>query len=164
MRFAVSLMTLLLVAAGARAADPVYLDQLIETPVANLESQLGPMKREGCFQIGAERYLLLTVDRKNRDRKPWRVVLSSLPPCKKPVSAMEMDVRARNGVAIGDATVEVIARVGRPDAAAPPDASMRTLGETEYFYICRVEEGCARHTSVIMRGGLVTAIAEWYSE
>jgi hypothetical protein len=41
---------------------------------------------------------------------------------------------------------------------------MRKLGETEYFYICRVSEGCARHTSVLIRDGVVTAISEWYSE
>lgn len=164
MRYAVTLMALVFVAAGARAADPIYLDQLIETPVSNLEAQLGPIKREGCFQIGPERFLLMTVDRKNRDRKPWRVVLTSVEPCKKPVVAPELDIRERNGVALGDKTVAVVERIGRPDAAAPPDATMKKLGETEYFYICRVEEGCARHTSVLMRGGIVTAIAEWYSE
>lgn len=164
MRFSISLLALLFVAGSVRAADPVYLDQLIETPLTTLEAQFGSIKREGCFQVGPDRFLLMTVDRKNRDHKPWRVVLSSIEPCKKPVLATETDVRERNGVNLGDKAVAVVERLGRPDASAPPDVTMKKLGETEYFYICRVEEGCARHTSVIMRGGVVTAIAEWYSE
>jgi hypothetical protein len=162
MRFAVSLLAVLLVATGARAADPVYLDQLIESPVATLEAQFGQMKREGCFQIAPDRFLLLTMDKKNQ--KPWRVVLSSVEPCKRSVAVSDIDVRERNGVALGDSTLNVVERLGRPDAAAAPDQSLKKLGETEYFYICRVEEGCSRHTSVLMRGGVVTAISEWYSE
>jgi hypothetical protein len=41
---------------------------------------------------------------------------------------------------------------------------MRRFGEMEFFYICRVSEGCARHTSVFLKGGVVSAIVEWYSE
>jgi hypothetical protein len=54
--------------------------------------------------------------------------------------------------------------MGRPDASAPPEVQLKKLGDTEYFFICRVSAGCARHTSVFLRDGLVTAIAEWYSE
>lgn len=162
MRLAIAFLTMVFTAAAASAADPVYLDQVIEMPLATLEAQLGPIKREGCFQIGPDRFLLVTVNRK--DGKPARVVLSSIEPCKKPVAAPPLDVRERNGVSLGDKTLDVVTRLGRPDAAAVPDPALRKLGETEYFYICRIEEGCARHTSVFMRDGLVTAIAEWYSE
>jgi hypothetical protein len=151
-----------LATAAARAQEPVYLDQLIETPLATLEAQFGALKREGCFRIAPDRYLLLTIDRK--ERKPSRVVLTSIPPCKRPVDGPALDVRERSGISLGDKTLDVISRLGRPDAAAAPDATLKKLGETEYFYICRVEEGCARHTSIIMSNGLVTAIAEWYSE
>src|SRR5690349_24814550 len=106
MRVAVAFLALVLTTAVAQAADPIYLDQLIETPADTLEAQLGKMKREGCFQIGADRFLFITMDKK--DRKPWRVVLSSIEPCKKPVQVAEMDVRERNGVNIGDTTPNVL--------------------------------------------------------
>jgi hypothetical protein len=162
MRVAVTLLAVLLAATGARAADPVYLDQLIETPAATLEAQFGRMKHDGCFQIAPERFLFITMDKK--DRKPWRVIYSSIEPCKRPVAGPQLEIRERNGVSLGDTTVSVLERLGRPDAAAAPDQSMKKLGETEYFYICRVEEGCARHTSVLIHDGVVTAISEWYSE
>jgi hypothetical protein len=162
MKLAIPLLLVLLAAAPLRAADPVYLDQLIETPAATLETQFGPMKREGCFAIAPDRFLLVTMDKK--EHRPWRVVLSSIEPCKKPVAGPALDLRERNGVNIGDTSVSVVTLLGRPDAAAPPDASMKKLGESEYFYICRVSEGCARHTSVLIRDGIVTAISEWYSQ
>ncbi|HEX7830215.1 MAG TPA: hypothetical protein VF787_11195 [Thermoanaerobaculia bacterium] len=162
MKLAVTLLAALLVATGARAADPVYLDQLIETPVATLEAQFGQMKREGCFQTGPNQFLLMTIDKK--DRKPWRVVISSIEPCKKPLPGPQIEIGHRSGIHLGDKTMAVVERLGRPDAAAAPDVALKKLGETEYFYICRVEAGCARHTSVLMREGVVTAIAEWYSE
>lgn len=162
MRVAVTLLAVLLVATGARAADPVYLDQLIESPLATLEAQFGPIKREGCFQIAPDRFLLLTMDKKNQ--KPSRVVLTSIEPCKRPVAGPNLDVRERNGVLLGETTVAVVEHLGRPDAAAAPDPSLKKLGDTEYFYICRFEEGCNRQTSVLMRGGQVTAISEWYSQ
>jgi hypothetical protein len=52
----------------------------------------------------------------------------------------------------------------RPDASAPLDGASRKVGETEYFFICRVSEGCGRHTSEFALGGIVTAITESYSE
>ncbi len=162
MRVAVPLLAVLLVATGARAADPVYLDQLIEMPAPALEAQFGQIKREGCFQVAPDRFLLVTMDKKNR--KVWRVVVTSVEPCKRPIAGPGLDVQERNGVAIGDSTIAVVERLGRPDAAAAPDPALKKLGETEYFYICRYEDGCARHTSVLMRSGVVTAIAEWYSE
>ena len=65
---------------------------------------------------------------------------------------------------LGDSTVDIVEKMGRPDASAAPETALKTLGDTEYFYVCRVSEGCARHTSVFIRDGLVSAIAEWYSE
>lgn len=162
MRIAFTLFAAVLMAFSAKGADPLYLDQLIETPVSSLQAQFGPMKKEGCFQIAADRFLLITMAK--RDQKPWRVVLSADMPCKKPINAGTVDVRERSGVNLGDNTVSVVERMGRPDASAAPDTSLRKLGESEYLYMCRVEEGCARHTSVLIRDGRVSAIAQWYSE
>ena len=162
MRVAYAVLALLLVAGSAPAADPVYIDQLMEMPLASLQQQFAGLRKEGCYRIGDERYLLIGIDKK--DRKPWRVVIASLPPCKRAEDAPLLDVRERRGIEIGQRTTEVVEKLGRPDAAAAPDAAFKRLGDTEYFYICRISEGCARHTSVFVRDGIVTAISEWYSE
>lgn len=153
----------LLFAGSTAAADPVYIDELVEQPLAALQQQFPGLKKEGCYRIGAGRYLLLEIDKK--DQKPWRVVLTSAPPCRRPVDTpVAVDVRQRKGIELGERTQEILAKMGRPDAAAAPDAELKRLGDTEYFYICRVSESCARHTSVLVREGVVTAVAEWYSE
>ena len=152
----------LLFAAGA-AAQPVYIDQLMETPLATLRQQFPGLKKEGCYRIAAERYVLIDIEKK--EARPWRIALTSTPPCKKPEDlAVAMDLRHRKGIELGQKTVEVLGIMGRPDAAAAPDPALKKLGDTEYFFICKISEGCARHTSVYVREGVVSAIAEWYSE
>ena len=152
----------LLFAVGA-AADPVYLDQLMEMPLATLQQQFPGLKKEGCYRIAADRFVLIDVDRK--EGKPWRVALTDTAPCRRPEDlAAAPDVRHRKGVDLGQRTIDVLQTMGRPDASAPPEPALKRLGDTEYFYICRVSEGCARHTSVFVRDGLVSAISEWYSE
>jgi hypothetical protein len=161
MRNAIAVLALLF--AGSVAAQPVYIDQLMETPAATLRQQFPGLKKEGCYRIAAERYVLIDIDKK--DGKPWRVALTDTPPCKRPEDlAAAMDLRHRKGVELGQKTVDVLTNLGRPDAAAAPEPSLKKLGDTEYFFICRVSEGCARHTSVFVREGTVSAIAEWYSE
>src|SRR5215213_4048341 len=83
MRTVLAFVSLLLVTASSRAADPVYLDQLIETPLATLQTQFEGLRKEGCYQVAPGRYLLLTLDKK--DGKPWRVALSAAEPCRKPI-------------------------------------------------------------------------------
>jgi hypothetical protein len=151
----------LLLASPVLAADPVYLDQLMEQPLAALQQTFPGLKKEGCYQVGPERFLLIGIERK--DQKPWRVLMTSIAPCRRPETVAELDLRDRRGVEIGHRSLDVIEKLGRPDASAPPDPALRKLGETEYFYICRVTEGCARHTSVFVREGRVTGVAEWYS-
>lgn len=161
MRVPVAVLALLF-AAGA-GADPVYLDQLMETPLATLQQQFPGLRREGCYRVAAERYVLIDIDRK--EGKPSRVALTNTAPCRRPEDLeTALDVRHRKGVELGDRTVAVLEHMGRPDASAAPEPALKRLGDTEYFYICRVSEGCARHTSVFVREGLVSAIAEWYSE
>ena len=150
------------VAADMRAADPVYLDQLIEMPLPALQRSFPSLKSEGCYQLAEERYLHITIDKK--DQKPWRVTLSSVPPCRRPEAVTDFDLRARSGITLGSSTVNLVGTLGRPDASAPPEQVWKRLGDTEYFFICRVSEGCARHTSVFVKEGKVTAISEWYSE
>ncbi|MFL6247245.1 MAG: hypothetical protein ACJ74H_14530 [Thermoanaerobaculia bacterium] len=162
MRTVFAFVSLLLVAASSRAADPVYLDQLIEMPLATLQTQFEGLRKEGCYHIAEGRYLLLTMDKK--DGKPWRVALSAEAPCRKAVDGPLLDVRHRKGVDLGDSTVLVVEKMGRPDAAAAPETALKRLGDMEYFYVCRLSESCARHTSVFIRNGLVSAVAEWYSE
>ena len=158
-------MALLFAAGAAVAADPVYLDQLMETPATTLRDQFPGLKREGCYRVAAERYVLIDIDKKDKDGKPWRIALTNTAPCRRPEDLpVAMDLRHRKGVELGQKTMDVLAAMGRPDAAAAPEPSLKRLGDTEYFYICRVSEGCARHTSVFVREGLVSAIAEWYSE
>jgi hypothetical protein len=158
-----ALLSLLFVAVSSRAADPVYLDELIETPLATLQTQFPALKKEGCYRIGEGRFLLINVEPK-KEHKPWRIAITSIEPCRHAEDVTAMDVAERAGVQLGDSSLEVLRRMGRPDASAPPEAPLRKLGDTEYFFICRTTEGCARHTSVFLRQGLVTAIAEWYSE
>jgi hypothetical protein len=162
MKLVLAFVSLLLVAASSRAADPVYLDQLIESPLTTLQTQFPGLRKEGCYRVAPGRYLLLTMDKK--DGRPWRVALSAEEPCRKPEDGPLLDVRHRKNVELGDSTILVVEKMGRPDASAAPETTLRRLGDTEYFYVCRVTEGCARHTSVFIRGGLVSAIAEWYSE
>ncbi len=152
----------LLFAAGA-AAQPVYIDQLMETPLATLRQQFPGLKKDGCYRIAAERYVLIEIDKK--EGKPWRIALANTPPCKRPEDlAVAMDLRQRKGIELGQKTVDVLGIMGRPDASAAPDPALKRLGDTEYFFICRMSEGCARHTSVYVREGVVSAVAEWYSE
>jgi hypothetical protein len=162
MRLVFAFVSLLLVAVSSRAADPLYLDQLIEMPLATLQTQFPGLRKEGCYRIAEGRYLLLTMDKK--DGKPWRVALSGSEPCRKPEDGPLLDVRQRKGVELGDSTVAVVEKMGRPDASAVPETALRRLGDVEYFYVCRVSEGCARHTSVFIKAGLVSALAEWYSQ
>ena len=161
MRVAFSVLSLLFVAA-AGAADPVSLDELMETPVARLQSMFPELRKEGCYRIAEERYVLVQIDKK--DLKPWRIVLASAPPCRRAETGPVMDLRERAGIELGHTQVDVVKRLGRPDTAQPTETTMKRFGETEWFYVCRVSEGCARHTSVFYRGGTVSAVAEWYSE
>ena len=162
MKTAIALAALLL-AGSALAAEPVYLDQLMEQPLSSLQQQFPGLKKEGCYRIAADRFLLIEIEKK--DQKPWRVVLTSSAPCRRPADpAAAIDVRQRKGVELGDRTTAILARMGRPEASAAPEASLKKLGDLEYFYICRVSDQCARHTSVFVREGVVTAIAEWYSQ
>jgi hypothetical protein len=162
MRLVIAFVSLLLAAVSSRAADPLYLDEIIEMPLATLQAQFPGLRKEGCYRVGSGRFLLVTMDKK--DGKPWRVALSAETPCKKPEEGPLLDIHQRKGVELGDSTVSIIEKMGRPDASAAPETDLRRLGEMEYFYVCRVSEGCARHTSVFIRGGLVSAIAEWYSK
>ena len=162
MRIVIAFVSLLLVAVSSRAADPLYLDQLIEMPLATLQAQFEGLRKEGCYRIAEGRYLLLTMDKK--DGKPWRVALSAEQPCRKATDGPLVDVRHRKGVELGDSTIAVVEKMGRPDAAAAPETALKRLGETEYFYVCRLSDSCARHTSVFIREGLVSAVAEWYSQ
>ncbi len=162
MRVAIAVVSLLLVAGSSGAADPVYLDEMVETPLASLQTMFTGLKREGCYRIAEDRYVLITIDKK--DEKPWRVLLSSMPPCRRAETGPAIDVRARSGVELGQSQITVVQRMGRPEVAGEPEASMKRFGEMEFFYICKVSESCARHTSVYLKQDAVTAIAEWYSE
>lgn len=162
MRPALALVSLLMIAVSSRAADTVYLDELIESPLSALQARFPGLRKEGCYRVGEERYLLITMNKKGG--KPWRVTLASEAPCRKPSDVAALDVQERSGVLLGNSSVEVVEKLGRPDASADPDPALRRLGDIEYFYICRVSEGCARHSSVFIRDGVVSAISEWYSE
>ena len=161
MRIALTVLSLMFVAASA-AADPVYLDELVETPLATLQRMFAGLKREGCYRIAEERYVLITIDKK--DEKPWRVVLASTPPCRRPDTGPAIDLRVRTGIELGQTQIAVVERMGRPDTAAEAELSMKKFGDMEFFYVCRVSESCARHTSVFLKHGSVSAVAEWYSE
>lgn len=159
MRVALALVMLLL-AAGV-VAEPVYIDQLMETPLQTLQQSFPGLKREGCYQLAPDRYLMISIEKK--DGKPWRVALAAAGACRRAEDAA-VDVRHRNGVELGDSTISVVEKLGRPDASAAPETKLKQLGDIEYFYICKLSEGCARHTSVFIRDGRVSAISEWYSD
>ena len=159
---AIVLAAFMSVAAHAQDEAPLYLDQMMEMPVATLQTSFNGVGSENCFQIGEGRYMLIDIQR--NDQKPWRVALSSVEPCRRPRNIPPVHVFERQGVRLGYSTIEVVEVLGRPDASAEPETDLRRLGEIEYFYMCRVSEGCARHKSIFMRDGVVTAIAEWYSE
>ena len=148
--------------ASAFAADPVYIDQLMEMPLGTLQRTFPDLRKEGCYHLSADRYLVIEIEKK--DQKPGRIVLTSTPPCRRPIESPNVDVRMRNGLDLGQGPTDIIKQAGRPDTAAKPDGSLRRFGDLEYFYICRISEGCARHTSVFLKGGVVSAVAEWYSE
>ena len=155
--------SLLFVSVSSHAAEPVYLDQLMETPLATLQAQFPNLKREGCYRVAEGRYLLISVHKK--DGKPSRIAYTSEVPCKRPIDTTEaIDIRARKGVELGDSPMAVREKMGQPDASTTPEAALKRLGDVEYFFVCRVSEMCARHTSVFLRNGTVTALAEWYSE
>jgi hypothetical protein len=162
MRLALVFVVLLAVPVSDVTAEPVFIDQLMEMSLSALQQQFPKLRNEGCYRIAPERYLWIDMEKK--DKKPWRVALTSTPPCRRPEEGPVVDVRDRSGLDLGTRTREVLEKLGRPDASAAPENAFKQLGETEYFYICRVSEGCARHTSVFMRDGVVTAIASWYSE
>jgi hypothetical protein len=157
-----SALVILILATASLAAEPLYIDEMMETPASELRRAFRDLRTEGCYRIGEQQFLLISIDKK--DQKPWRVVLSSVEPCRRPVDVAALEVRARSGIRTGDSAMIVLEELGRPDTSAAPERALRPLGETEYFYLCRVEEGCARHTSVFFNNGIVTAIAEWYSE
>lgn len=161
MKIAFAVLTLA-VATASHAADPVYLDQLMETPLATLQAQFPGLKKDGCYSVGEGRYVLISLDKKAG--KPWRVAVTSELPCKRPEDAGLLEVRQRHGVLLGDSTITVLEKMGRPDASAPPEAALKKLGDLEYFYVCRVSEQCARHNSVFIKSGVVSALAEWYSD
>jgi hypothetical protein len=88
---------LALLFAASVAADPVYLDQLMETPLATLQQQFPGLKKDGCYRVADGRYVLLDISRK--EGKPWRVALTDTAPCKRPEDlAAALDVRHRKGV------------------------------------------------------------------
>ena len=162
MRVALCGFALLLLALEASAQQTIYLDELTETPLATLQTLFPGLRKEGCYKLANGQFLLITMDKK--DGKPWRVSLANEAPTRKSQDGPALEVRHRKGVALGDSTLDVIEKMGRPDASAAPEAALKKLGDTEYFYICRVSDGCARHTSVFIRNGVVTAVSEWYSE
>jgi hypothetical protein len=162
MRHVLAVVALMFAGGSTMAADPIYLDQLMEQPLATLQQQFPNLRREGCYRIGEGRYLLIDMDKK--DQKPWRVAIASAAPCKRADDITAIDVHERAGAELGMTLTEMLRKMGRPDAAAPPDGASKRLGDTEYFFVCRVSEGCARHTSVFVRESVVTAVAEWYSE
>lgn len=163
MRLALSAVALLLVAVNVRAAEPVYLDELMETPLPSLQRHFPSLRREGCYKLADGRFVMIAIEKK-KEQKPWRVVLASTEPCRRAEDGPDLDVRQRGGLQLGDSTPVIVEKLGRPDASAAPDPALRKLGDLEYFYVCRVSQDCARHTSIFIRGGMVSAIAEWYSE
>ena len=161
MRLTPALVSLVLFATAGQAA-PVYIDQLMETPLATLQTQFSGLRKEGCYRLVDGRHLMISMNMK--ERKPWRVALATDAPCRKPQAGPEMDVQHRSGVLLGDKMLSVVEKLGRPDTSTEPEAAMERLGENEYFYMCRVSEGCARHTSIFIRDGAVSAISDWYSD
>ena len=161
MRIAIGTL-LLAIAFTANAADPIYLDEMMETPLAKLQSTFPDLTREGCYRIAENRYVLITINKK--DQKPSRVVLAAAPPCRRADTGPVVEIRERAGVELGQSQVAVVQRMGSPEMSAQSDKDNKRFGDWEFFYICRVSQECARHTSVFIRNGVVSAIAEWYSE
>lgn len=161
-RLLMAVMASFLVAASSQAADPVYLDELMETPLAKLQAMFPNLRKDGCYEIGQNRFVLIEIDKK--EAKPWRVVLASSAPCKRAEAGPSIDIRERAGVELGETQVSVVQRLGHPTIAQDADPGMKRFGNAEYFYMCKVSEECARHTSVFLREGVVSAIAEWYSQ
>src|SRR5688500_7675884 len=122
MRVALAFVMLLL-AAGV-VAEPVYIDQLMETPLQTLQKSVPGLKREGCYQLAPDRYVMISIDKK--DGKPWRVALAAADACRRAEDAA-VDVRHRNGVDLGDTTISVIEKLGRPDASAAPETKLKQL-------------------------------------
>ena len=163
MRLASAVASLLLAAAASgQPAAPVYLDELVEMPLATLQQRFPTLKSEGCYALADAHFLHITIHKK--EQKPWRVTLAADTPCKRPEQGPVVDIRSRSGILLGDTVVRIVERLGRPDASAAPNPDQRRLGDIEYFYICRVSDGCARHTSIFVKDGAVTAISEWYSD
>lgn len=163
MRLAPAVLALTLAVSGSIAADPIYIDQLMETPLDALQTHFAGLKRDGCYTLPDGRFVLVNVNR--GEQKAWRIAITADAPCRRPAAVRTpMDLQQRKGVAIGDSAADVVAKLGRPDAATDTDSKLRKFGDSEYFYVCRVDQECARHTSIFMRDGLVSAIAEWYSE
>lgn len=149
--------------AAAEPQGPLYIDDVVEAPLEQLQSVFPGLQKEGCYRINDSAHLLLTIDEKAE--KPWRVVLASAPPCGEVEDiAGFLDIRHRSGVRLGDSAERVVERLGRPEMSDAPQPPHRGLGDIEYFYLCRVSEMCARHTSIFLRRGKVIAIAEWYSQ
>lgn len=163
MKRAAAVLALMMVVSGGIAADPVFIDQLMETPLDALQTHFADLKKDGCYRLADGRFVLINMDRKAG--KPWRVALAVAEPCRRPDDVRTpMDLQHRKGIALGDGTAAVLEKIGRPDAMTEAEPKLRNLGDTEYFYICRVEQDCARHTSIFTRDGVVTGIAEWYSD
>ncbi len=160
MKLALSFMAALL-AATAQAADPVFIDELMDSSLPVLQRQFAGLRKDGCYKLGEGPFLMITM---GRDQKPSRVAVATDLPCRRAEPGPEIEVRHRGGVVLGDSTVVVVGKLGRPDASADPEGPMRKLGDAEYFYVCRVSDGCSRHTSVFIRAGIVSGIAEWNSE
>jgi hypothetical protein len=152
----------LLLAATASAQQTVYLDELMETPLATLQTLFPGLRKEGCYKLANGRYLLITMNK--RDGKPRRVSLTTDLPMRKAQDGPAVEVQHRKGIALGDSSLDIVEKMGRPDASTAPEAALKKLGDTEYIYTCRVTAGCARHTSIFIRDGMVTALSEWYSE
>ena len=163
MRVGATVLALSIAVGGSTAADPIYIDQLMDTPLAALQTHFSGLRRDGCYTLADGSFVLVNIDRK--EGKPWRVALTADPPCRRPTPVRTpMDLQQRKGVAIGDRLTDVVAKLGGPDAITDTDSKLRQFGDSEYLYICRSDQACVRHTSIFMRDGLVSAIAEWYSE
>ena len=152
----------LLLAASASAQQTIYLDELVETPLATLQTLFPNLRKEGCYKLANGQFLMLTMDKK--EGTPQRVSIANAAPCRKAQDGPALEIRHRKEVALGDSTLDVVEKLGRPDASAAAEAALKKLGDTEYFYMCRATAGCTRVTSVFMRDGVVTGMSEWHSQ
>ena len=121
MRLRFAFASLLFVAANLQAADPIYLDQLMESPLARLQQTWPNLKSDGCYQLVNRQYLHITIDKK--DQKPWRVTLAADTPCRRAEQTGDFDIQSRSGIKLGDSTIAIVERLGRPDASAAPEAA-----------------------------------------